>query len=1206
MPKPDAGDLPPTLDGGSVSAAASEAASPSLRLLLERLGDCPRPSVLTLLRADQRKRWQRGERLPAEAYLAQLPASAAQQETALDIIFSEIALREEFGEKPVQDEYLRRFPQFEAALRRQFFLNRALDDASLLRTEGGTSAALPSASALAATVDEQAPTSGGTVAGEPPLHATLMGCSQGTQAAGSVNLPDYEILNELGRGGMGVVYKARQVGLKRLVALKMILAGAHASKHDLARLRGEAEAVAKLRHPHIVQIYEVGEQNGLPFLALEYIEGGNLADKLAGVPLPGPQAAFIVERLAHAMHYAHQQGIVHRDLKPANVMLVPFSAGDATTISTKVDLAVRTVETALGTPKITDFGLAKSMQGESGLTHSGAVVGTPSYMAPEQAAAESKAIGPRTDVYALGAILYELLTGRPPFRAATAVDTIVQVLNEDPVPPTQLQPKVPRDLENICLKCLQKDQTRRYASALALADDLCAFREGRPVAARPIGMWERTVKWAKRRPQIASLLAVLVVVTVVGFSTVTYEWLVARRALAETERARQEEKTQRIAKEEALDHAKASLYFNRIALAEREWSANDVLGVTKLLDNAPPDLRRWEWHYLRRLCQGGQMTLPGKDCVAISPDGKRLASAREKYVKVWDLATGKELLTLAERDGHRGRVNHVAFSADSERLASASDDGTVKLWNATTGELLQTLQPAREQDEAALPLRAVVFQPDGKRIAAAGDDDAIRLWDAATGKEVRVLAGHTAGVTALAFRSNGRVLASSSKDQTIKLWDVAKGEELRTLRNHQGAVNGVAFGPEDRLLASASEDQSVRLWDPETGQEVRTLRGHTSAVNAVAFSSASQVASASGDFLKPGEIRLWDAASGRELHVFRWPTQEITGLAFSSNGKRLGSADQRSVVVWDATNDLEARALRGHKDGVMAAAFSPTGPYLASVGEDWALKIWEVQKEEVVHECGGHTATINAVAYTPDGKRVVTASDDRMIKIWDSATGMLQKTLEGHSSGVVALAIQPNGKVLASSAWRPDQAGEVKLWELETGKEIKTFKAAAMRTLAFSPDGKRLAGGGELPFRVVTWDTETFEEKFHREDFLQPVSEVAFSPDGRWLAASGGSKQEGVIRLWDAKTLVEHSPIRTRTGRVGSIAFSPDSQRLVAASWDHTLKLFDPQTGQDVLTLRGHTDGVTGVAFSTDGWRIASTSRDKTVRLWNATPVGHR
>ncbi len=345
-------------------------------------------------------------------------------------------------------------------------------------------AAPQAAGLLGATLDSRAPQvpvtrcEGATLEGRPSSRAPT---------ARPASVAGYEILAELGRGGMGVVYKARQIKLNRLVALKMVLAGAHAGEQAIQRFRTEAEAVAHLQHPNIVQIYEIGEHDGLPFFSLEYLDGGCLIDQLDGKPLPERGAAGLIEQLARAMHYAHAHGVVHRDLKPGNVLL----AGD-------------------GALKITDFGLAKRIDadGEGGQTRTGAIMGTPNYMAPEQAAGRIHQIGPATDVYALGAMLYEMLTGRPPFRGITAMDTVQQVLALEPVPPSRLRQKLPRDLETVCLKCLQKEPDKRYASALELAEDLRCFRAGEPIRARPVGSWERAVKWAHRRPAVAALALV--------------------------------------------------------------------------------------------------------------------------------------------------------------------------------------------------------------------------------------------------------------------------------------------------------------------------------------------------------------------------------------------------------------------------------------------------------------------------------------------------------------------------------------------------------------------------------------------------------------------------------------------------------------------------------------------------------------------------
>ena len=345
------------------------------------------------------------------------------------------------------------------------------------------------------------PTRGDTPDGLLPTAGTLEG----------VTVPGYDILEELGRGGMGVVYKARHRRLQRLVALKMVLAGAHVGQVGLARFRAEAEAVAKLLHPNIVQIFETGEHEGRPFFSLEYVEGGSLDQRIGKSPTSPRGAAQLVETLARTMEVAHQRGIVHRDLKPANILLAKLGSQSSMIRNRETDSSSLPADhwSRTTVPKIADFGLAKRTDDDSSQTQSGAILGTPSYMAPEQAGGKNREIGPAVDIYALGAILYELLVGRPPFKAGNPIDTVRQVIEQEPVPPRQLEPRVPYDLETICLKCLEKDPARRFATAADLADDLRRFVDGDPILARPTPAWERAWKWGKRRPAIVALLGVI-------------------------------------------------------------------------------------------------------------------------------------------------------------------------------------------------------------------------------------------------------------------------------------------------------------------------------------------------------------------------------------------------------------------------------------------------------------------------------------------------------------------------------------------------------------------------------------------------------------------------------------------------------------------------------------------------------------------------
>jgi eukaryotic-like serine/threonine-protein kinase len=1008
-----------------------------------------------------------------------------------------------------------------------------------------------------------------------------------TERPGTIIGP-YKLLQQIGEGGMGVVFMAEQTEpIQRAVALKIIKPGMD-RRQVIARFEAERQALAMMDHPNIAKVFDAGTtDSGRPYFVMELVKGVAITKYCDEKHLPLHARLELLLPVCQAVQHAHQKGVIHRDIKPNNVLVAEYD-----------DHAV---------PKVIDFGVAKAtaqrLTDRTMFTEFGQVLGTIEYMSPEQAKFNQLDIDTRSDIYSLGVLLYELLTGSTPFARkrlqSAAFDEMLRIIREEepPKPSTRLSTTgalpsiavnrgsqlnklcglVRGELDWVVMKALEKDRNRRYETANSFADDIQRYLNDEAVQACPPSAMYRFRKFARRNKTalvVAMLVGSAILIAVAGLAVSTV--LIAREQRV-TENALQAETQARTDLQDTLERERRDSYLHRIALSQRELSVNNLARALQLLGQCPEDLREWEWYYLMRLCRVEPVVLRDKidvNSVAFSPDGERLASASDDgEIKVWNSKTGKVIQTIPKAhtgsNAHPGFVSSVVFHPDGEHLASTGGDQQVKVWDLTTG-LPVFAGPFGVVNNNGTAY-TVAFSPDGRRLAA-GSDGAVNTWDWRNNLLLHTLPGHEKRGISVAFSRDGRRLASGSWGGDVKLWDaVTGGEPLQTFpesRNTPHPISALAFSPDGRRLATASFGRRVDVWDTTTGGLVYTSP-HSGLAMCVAFTP--------------------------------------DGLRFASAG------EDRAVRIWDATTGREVLGLRGHTDQCGCVVFSPDGRRLASASKDGTIRIWDAapledQEGQEILNFTEHNNEIWSLAVSPDGQRIVSAGFSTVAKVWDSRTGKVSAEFSGQTRIVFCVAWQPDGQRIASAGWDNDNGTEmmtVKVWDAQTGEKVSFALSGGPKeffAVAFSPDGRYLVTGSANK-TVQVWDARTGDNVGTLGAHDRPIRGVVFSRD-----CLASVSVDGVVKLWDATRLAEQQEGRLLTDRGRppgpgvNIAFSPDGRRLSTGGENDTVKIWDVQTGQILQTLGGLSGAVYAMAFSPDpdGKWIASVGEDSTVKVWDS------
>jgi WD40 repeat protein/predicted Ser/Thr protein kinase len=994
----------------------------------------------------------------------------------------------------------------------------------------------------------------------------------------------YRVVRRLGEGGMGTVYEAEQDEPRRTVALKVMRPGLD-SRDNRKRFAQEARILGKLHHPGIAQVYDAGAtEDGRLYFAMEFIRGSPLLVHVRGHDLTTAARLELLARVCDAVQHAHEQGIIHRDLKPANILVEDT-----------------------GQPKVLDFGIAHAASsgplGSTVHTRTGQMIGTLGYMSPEQVTGDPRAVDGRSDVYALGVILFELMAQRLPFELndLPIPEAIRMIQEEEPSRLGSVNRQFRGDIETIVAKTLEKDRARRYASAGELAADLRRHLAHEPILAQPPSALYQMRKFVRRHTALVTgTLAVMATLVLGLIGTILFAVDARRNATIANDREQE---------------ARSQTYRARLAAAAGALGSNDVVDAAKQLAEAPEELRGWEWHHLHSRLDDSSLVIPMAHEEAIrladTRDGLLVVGVSQSRVRLLNM-NGHELLSrsypnpetwpcadllpspgrdFVQLDGNaiqlvdqQGRVRKRLPGLSGRELGNVrmSTDGTRVLvsWIAK-GECTLALYDTSR----ALPLPTYIrskdyiwclaMTPDGTRFAVGYEDGTARLWDGATGKLTAECHGHRLKVLNVAFRPDGKRLVTASADGSVRQWDAETGQEVAPpYERHAGEVTTAAYSPDGAYIASGSTDRTVRLWRATDRQEVAVFHGHKGFVAEVAFS-----------------------ASGRHLLS--------VGAYFGALGLGKSAAQDSTVRLWEVEPEAGLPVLRGHTSYVYPVAYSPDGQWIASGSWDDTVRLWDGVTGELAATFR-YESKVRNLAFGPDSSWLISTSDtgDRL-RICDVVTGRLRTVFKGLDADVLAVAVNWDGTRVATST-----VDKVRIMETATGREVASWTGCAReweekRALAFSPDGRLLAGTSEDLTVIEVWDTQLSQPTARLVGHTAVIYAVAFSSDGRWLASTGHDRS---VRVWDVATGQCLQVLNGHTDQVFALAFHPDphAMRLASGGRDRAVWLWDLAKGQEVARLQGHTNYIFSLAFSPDGKSLVSGSGDSTVRLWDTEPLQKR